>query len=84
MKNATLKEYPDFPHGMCTANPDEINADLLAFFQGSQKASASCGSPRVAAKKWGQRRTRNLERYIFAQKPGLLSAVPPVAPYGPL
>ena len=40
VKNATLKEYPDFPHGMCTTNPDEINADLLAFFQGSQKASA--------------------------------------------
>jgi non-heme chloroperoxidase len=40
VKNATLKVYPGFPHGMCTTNPDEINADLLAFFQRSQKASA--------------------------------------------
>jgi non-heme chloroperoxidase len=40
VKNPTLKVYPGFPHGMCTTNPDEINADLLAFFQRSQKASA--------------------------------------------
>jgi non-heme chloroperoxidase len=40
VKNATLKVYPGFPHGMCTTNPDEINADLLAFFQHRQKASA--------------------------------------------
>lgn len=40
VKNATLKVYPGFPHGMCTTNPDEINADLLAFFQRNQKASA--------------------------------------------
>ena len=31
--NATLKVYPGFPHGMCTTNPDVINADLLAFFR---------------------------------------------------
>ena len=41
VKNSTLKVYPGFPHGMCTTNPDEINADLLVFFQRSQKASAS-------------------------------------------
>ena len=40
VKNSTLKVYPGFPHGMCTTNPGEINADLLAFFQRSQKASA--------------------------------------------
>ena len=40
VKNSTLKVYPGFPHGMCTTNPDEINADLLAFFQRSQRASA--------------------------------------------
>jgi non-heme chloroperoxidase len=40
VKNSTLKVYPGLPHGMCTTNPDEINADLLAFFQRSQKASA--------------------------------------------
>ncbi len=28
----TLKIYPGFPHGICTTNPDQINADLLAFF----------------------------------------------------
>lgn len=32
VKNATLKVYPGFPHGMCTTNRDQINADLLAFF----------------------------------------------------
>jgi non-heme chloroperoxidase len=40
VKNSTLKVYPGLPHGMCTTNPDEVNADLLAFFQRSQKASA--------------------------------------------
>lgn len=40
VKNSTLKVYPGLPHGMCTTNPDEINADLLAFCQRSQKASA--------------------------------------------
>jgi non-heme chloroperoxidase len=40
VKNSTLKVYPGLPHGMCTTNLDEINADLLAFFQRSQKASA--------------------------------------------
>jgi len=32
LKKATLKVYPGFPHGMATTNPDQINADLLAFF----------------------------------------------------
>jgi non-heme chloroperoxidase len=40
VKNSTLKVYPGLPHGMCATTPDEINADLLAFFQRSQKASA--------------------------------------------
>jgi non-heme chloroperoxidase len=35
LKNATLKVYPGFPHGMPATNPDQINADLLAFFQRS-------------------------------------------------
>jgi non-heme chloroperoxidase len=30
---ATLKVYPGFPHGMCTVNKDQINADLLAFLK---------------------------------------------------
>jgi non-heme chloroperoxidase len=33
LKNATLKVYPGFPHGMPATNTDVINADLLAFFK---------------------------------------------------
>ena len=33
VKNATLKTYRDFPHGMCTTQADTINADLLAFIK---------------------------------------------------
>src|SRR5580693_1191671 len=33
VKNSTLKVYPGFPHGMPATNADQINADLLAFFQ---------------------------------------------------
>jgi non-heme chloroperoxidase len=33
LKNGTLKSYEGFPHGMCTTQPDIINADLLAFIQ---------------------------------------------------
>ncbi|AEU34966.1 alpha/beta fold hydrolase [Granulicella mallensis] len=33
VKNATLKVYPGYPHGMCTTHADEINADLLAFIK---------------------------------------------------
>ena len=33
VKDATLKVYPGYPHGMCATNADVINADLLAFFQ---------------------------------------------------
>ncbi|HUJ81298.1 MAG TPA: alpha/beta hydrolase [Candidatus Acidoferrales bacterium] len=35
LRNATLKVYPGFPHGMPTTNADQINADLLAFFKGA-------------------------------------------------
>ena len=31
LKNATLKVYKGFPHGMCTTHADVINPDLLAF-----------------------------------------------------
>jgi non-heme chloroperoxidase len=34
VKKATLKVYPGFPHGMCTVNKDQVNADLLAFIKG--------------------------------------------------
>ena len=33
VKGATLKVYPGAPHGMCTTNKDQINADLLAFIK---------------------------------------------------
>jgi non-heme chloroperoxidase len=33
LKNATLKIYPGFPHGMPTVHADVINADLLAFIK---------------------------------------------------
>jgi non-heme chloroperoxidase len=33
VKNATLKVYKGYPHGMCTTYPDVINADLLAFLK---------------------------------------------------
>ena len=40
VKNATLKVYKGFPHGMPTTNADEINADLLAFVRQSKEAAA--------------------------------------------
>jgi len=33
VKNATLKTYKGFPHGMPTTEAETINADLLAFLQ---------------------------------------------------
>jgi non-heme chloroperoxidase len=33
VKNAALKVYEGFPHGMCTTEADTINKDLLAFIQ---------------------------------------------------
>jgi non-heme chloroperoxidase len=33
IKGSTLKVYPGLPHGMCSTHKDQINADLLAFFQ---------------------------------------------------
>jgi non-heme chloroperoxidase len=40
VKNATLKVYPGFPHGMPTTHADQINADLLTFFKTAQQAAA--------------------------------------------
>src|SRR5712671_225140 len=34
VKGATLKIYKGAPHGMCTTQKDEVNADLLAFIKG--------------------------------------------------
>ena len=41
LKNATLKVYPGFPHGMATTNPDQINADLLSFFRGAATTASA-------------------------------------------
>jgi non-heme chloroperoxidase len=40
VKGATLKVYPGLPHGMCSTNKDQINADLLAFFKQSGQVAA--------------------------------------------
>jgi non-heme chloroperoxidase len=34
LQNGTLKTYPSMPHGLFSTNPEEINADLLAFIEG--------------------------------------------------
>ena len=40
VKDATLKIYPGYDHGMCQSHKDQINADLLAFCKGEKAASA--------------------------------------------
>ena len=41
LKNATLKVYKGFPHGMCTTHADTVNPDLLAFVETPAKAAAA-------------------------------------------
>ncbi len=40
LKNATLKVYPGFPHGMPKTQADVINADLLTFFKRAEQKAA--------------------------------------------
>lgn len=40
VKDAQLKVYPGYPHGMCSTHKDVINADLLAFIKGEKAVSA--------------------------------------------
>jgi non-heme chloroperoxidase len=47
LKNATLKVYPGFPHGMATTHADVINADLLSFFKEGAAGKAG-GASKVA------------------------------------
>jgi non-heme chloroperoxidase len=47
LKNATLKVYPGFPHGMAKTNTDTINADLLTFFKEGAAGKAG-GASKVA------------------------------------
>jgi non-heme chloroperoxidase len=41
VKNATLKVYPGFPHGMPTTHADQINADLLEFLEAQKSSKAA-------------------------------------------
>lgn len=46
VKGATLKVIPGGPHGMCTTLKDQINAELLAFFNaGSAERTISDTEP---------------------------------------
>jgi len=40
VKGATLKVYPGLPHGMCSTNKDQINADLFEFITAQRSAVA--------------------------------------------
>jgi non-heme chloroperoxidase len=40
VKGAILKVYPGFPHGMCSTQKDQINADLHQFFKSSKQIAA--------------------------------------------
>jgi non-heme chloroperoxidase len=40
VKEAQLKVYPGFPHGMCSTEKDVINADLFAFLKGAAAVAA--------------------------------------------
>ncbi len=41
VKDAVLKVYSGFPHGMCQTQKDVINSDLLAFFQGKDMVATT-------------------------------------------
>jgi non-heme chloroperoxidase len=40
VKGARLKVYPGLPHGMCSTNKDQINADLYEFITAQRAAAA--------------------------------------------
>jgi non-heme chloroperoxidase len=40
VKGATLKVFPGAPHGMCSTLKDQINTELLSFFQQAREAAA--------------------------------------------
>jgi non-heme chloroperoxidase len=41
VKGAILKVYPGAPHGICSTLKDQVNADLLGFFQRSGQAATA-------------------------------------------
>jgi len=40
VKGATLKVYQGLPHGMCSTNKDQINADLFGFLRREGQVAA--------------------------------------------
>jgi non-heme chloroperoxidase len=40
VKGATLKVYPGAPHGMCSTLKDQVNDELLGFFERTKEAAA--------------------------------------------
>jgi non-heme chloroperoxidase len=40
VKGAELKVYPGAPHGMCSTLKDQVNTELLSFFERSEEAAA--------------------------------------------
>jgi non-heme chloroperoxidase len=40
VKGAVLKVYPGFPHGMCSTLKDQVNDELLGFFERTKEAAA--------------------------------------------
>ena len=40
VKGATLKVYPGAPHGMCSTLKDQINSELLGFFNRGEQVAA--------------------------------------------
>jgi non-heme chloroperoxidase len=41
LKNATLKVYKGYPHGIPATSADQINSDLLAFFKGAAASATA-------------------------------------------
>src|SRR5580704_10939434 len=54
VKNAKLKVYHDFPHGMCTTKADQINADLLAFLKTYQTRECATKKETVRSRSGGR------------------------------
>jgi len=48
VKHSTFKVYPGGPHGVCQAQPDMVNRDLLAFIKGEPLAASTPPERRVA------------------------------------
>jgi non-heme chloroperoxidase len=44
VKGSVLKIYPGFPHGMLSVHKDQLNADLLAFFEGNMTGAAGASA----------------------------------------